>query len=42
VLKSIKRDGEDDKDNDDDDDDNNTGICDVYPVNWLVGQRRNA
>jgi hypothetical protein len=37
VLKSIKRD-----DDDDDDDDNNTGFCEVYPVNWLVGQMRNA
>jgi len=33
-LKNIKRD--DDKDDDD------TGICDVYPVNWLVGQMRKA
>jgi len=21
---------------------NNTGICNVYPVNWLVGQMRNT
>ena len=35
VLKSIKR----DYDYDDDDDDDN-GICQVYPVNWLVDQMR--